>query len=152
MQINEYTSVTEEQTNLTFGFIKVLFEEDVNEYWSLISKVDKARVLGMYKIAKDLKEGISFHDYVKYEFMYPQREIYEKVKENSGLASHLRYTDEGEPVVYLLENITEPIVYEEATQVKVFPVTLTLDTEVNNNEIITIWKVRLYFDKEYEIL
>ncbi|MEV9640435.1 hypothetical protein ABZ756_07030 [Mammaliicoccus sciuri] len=149
----KHTEVSKEQADLVFGFLEVLFGDDVNAYWSLISKVDQARVYGMYKagIANgSITKHYSFGEYVKEKFMYAHRERYEKVKNNPGVATHLRYTDDGEPQIFVLENVIAPRHYIAETQAKVFPVTLTVDSIVDKDDVSFNWKVRMYLDQDYK--
>lgn len=149
----KHTEITKEQADLVFKFLEALFGENADDYWSVISKVDQARVYGMYKaeIANDsITEDYSFNEYVKENFMYAQRERYEKVKVNPGVATHLRYTDEGEPQIFVLENVIAPRHYIAETQAKVFPVTLTVDSIVDKDDISFEWKVRMYLDQDYK--
>ncbi|WP_041580558.1 hypothetical protein [Bacillus sp. 1NLA3E] len=154
MKNNTIENVTKDQSELVFKFMELLFSEDVEGYWDCISKVDQARVYGMYRVVAetDIYDDISFFDYVKHYFKPKQEEIYERVKEHPGLATHVRYTDEGEVLLYLLQDVQVPRVYIAETQEYVFPITLTIDTEVSNGEVNAKWKVRLYTDQNYKDL
>lgn len=151
MDINALTS---EQSDIVFQFIEKLYSNDVEGYWKLISKVDQARVFGMYSVFKDSDQynGISFFDYVRDYFKAEQSKVYEKVKEDAGISTTLRYTEEGEVQVYLFENVQVPRTYIGEVQERVFPVTLTIDTNIINGEIVSEWKVRMYIDQFYKYL
>ncbi|PKH10654.1 hypothetical protein [Planomicrobium sp. MB-3u-38] len=151
----EPTSVTSEQVEAMSDFLQYLFEDDVNLYWSSISKIDQARVYGMYIGQVNtgvFKDSYGFYDFVKEEFMIPQREVYENVKENAGFAQFIRYSDEGEPQIFMQANVSETKIYNEPTQVEVVPITLALDTDIKKDEIKSVWKVRMYSDKLYQSL
>ena len=152
----QYIDVNPEQMGVVLDFLSVIFEDDVENYWNLISKVDQARVYGMYRAALSLdlvEEQLSFKEYVEEQFMKEHRKQYEKLRNNDpGIASHLRYTEDGECLVYVLPSVTEVRIVKEPTQEYVFPVTLTMDTNVENGEITSEWKVRMYSDQEYKYL
>lgn len=149
------TLVTPEQLDAMSDFLQYLFEDDVRSYWNTISKIDQARVYGMYIVQLNMevfRDNYGFYDYVQEEFMIPQREVYESVKENAGFAQFIRYSDEGEPQIFMKANVPETEVYNEPTQVEVVPVTLTLDTDIKKENINSVWKVRIYSDKLYQSL
>lgn len=147
----EPVSVSPEQLDAFSDFLQYLFEEDVVRYWSTISKVDQARVYGMYIGQSDMIDpDYTFHDYVKNEFMVPQREIYETVKENAGFAQFIRYSEEGEPQIFMKANVTEKETYNEPTPFNMVPITLTLDTHFEQGEAKSSWKVRMYSDQLYK--
>lgn len=153
MNTEEYNEISQEQSQIVFRFLNTLFRENVQEYWDTISKVDQARVYGMYKAAittEALDVTVQFSDYVREQFMIPQRELYERVKENPGVATHLRYSKEGEPQIFVLENVVAPRYYIAPAQERVFPVTITIDTMVSDKEVVAEWKVRMYIDQDYK--
>ncbi|MEK4878912.1 MULTISPECIES: hypothetical protein [Paenibacillus] len=154
MQEN-WPQISKEQSDLAFQFLRVIFSDDVDEYWRLISKVDKARIFGMHR-QYSLETGIdsvSFREYVTSIIMPEHAEHYAKLRNNNpGVSTTLRYTEEGEGLLYLLENVTEPRVYEKETEVKVFPLIVTSDCEYVNGEVNAEWRVRMYNDKLYETL
>lgn len=150
----KHDQITLEQSELVFKFIERLFNGDVQEYWDLISKIDQARVFGMFTSMKQLEpeNDISFYDYVDIYFRDRQKQIYEKVRENPGLATHQRITDYGELLLYVLDDVKVPRVYIAETEVKVFPIVLTVDAELEDGQLNAVWKVRLYNDKLYKDL
>jgi len=150
----EINALTEEQSDIVFQFIDKLFSNDVEGYWKLISKVDQARIYGMYKAFAKYNQynEISFYDYVKDYFKSKQSKNYERVKDNTGISTTLRHTEEGEIQVFLLENVQAARIYTTEVQERVFPVILTIDTNVVNGEIIAEWKVRIYIDQFYKYL
>lgn len=151
----EPVSVLPEQADAIFDFLQHLFGDDVKSYWNSISKIDQARVYGMYVTqggTEVFRENYSFYDYVKEEFMVPQRETFETVKENAGFAQFIRYSDEGEPQVFMKANVSEVEIYNEPTNIKAVPITLAFDTNIKKDEIKSVWKVRMYSDKFYEHL
>lgn len=150
----ENKTITIEQSDLAFEFIELLFSEDIHGFWNIISKVDQARLYGMYRADVDLEDGqdISFLEYIRDVIKPDIEEIYEEVREGSGIATHERFTDEGETLVYLLPNVNEPTVYTETTQEVVFPVSMTVDANLFNGQVNYEWKIRLYADQEYKVL
>lgn len=82
--------------------------------------------------------------------MIPQREMFEKVKENPGVATHLRYSKEGEPQIFVLENVAGQRYYIPPAQERVLLVTKTLDIMVSDEEVVGKWKVRMYLDQDYK--
>lgn len=146
--------LTLEQSETVFAFLKSLAEENVPNYWNLISVVDQSRVYGMYRAFINSSDSIeiSFHDYVKDFIMLEQLPSYERVLESPGVAEFLRYTLEGEPQVLVLEDVKVPRAYITKTQERVYPVTLRLDSNYKNGELDASWKVRLYEDQFYKYL
>ncbi len=144
--------ITKEQSDVAFKFIEALFGDNVEEYWSLISKVDKARVFGMYRqYTSEHGEQLQFKQYVEHYTKAEQAKLYEGLKDNNpGISKTLRYTEEGEAEVHLHPNVIATRAYIVPTQVRVFPLILTIDSEFNQGEITAEWKVRLYTDKLYE--
>ncbi|MFD2446397.1 hypothetical protein ACFSO7_20760 [Bacillus sp. CGMCC 1.16607] len=155
MTKTEQLDILQEHSNLAFSFFEFLFSEDVDGFWALVSKVDQARVYGMYRayIDQDYSEPLTFRDYIKNHIKPDIEQIYIPLKDNNpGIATHQRYTEDGETVVFLLPNITEPKVYETETEELVFPITMTIDASLINNEVSADWKVRIYRDQDYKVL
>lgn len=147
--------ITKEQSDLAFEFLRCLFDEDVDGYWETISKVDKARLYGMYRHYVNVSDSsdYSFRDYLIQEIMPGHTENYEKLRGNSpGISTTLRYSDEGEALIYLFEAVTQSRIIEKESYEYVFPLTLTIDTEYSRGDISHSWKVRAYSDKLYEKL
>ncbi|MEC0171668.1 hypothetical protein [Paenibacillus graminis] len=151
----DWPLISKEQSDLAFEFLRIIFSDDVDRYWSLISKVDKARIFGMHRqySNENGESSISFREYVAKIIMPEHAENYSKLRDNSpGVSTTLRYSEQGEGLLYLLENVTEPRVYETETEVKVFPLIVTMDCEYVNGDVKAEWKVRMYNDKLYEEL
>ena len=145
--------ITKEQADIAFKFLNALFSEDVEGYWNTISQVDQARVYGQYLVATELKyTEDSFRQFVHNNYQLKQREIYKEVKEKAGIATHIRYTDEGEITLYFLEDVQVPRVYIAETEVKGYPLVIALDTDIVNGEYKVEWKVRIYKDQHYKSL
>lgn len=143
---NMNESLNHEQLDAVDNFLTNLFGDDIDAYWSSISKVDQARVYGIY-IGSD--SSLSFKDYVREQFMLPQQKEYENLKENVGIAQFIKYSEQGEPEAQLKLNTTDVEVYNEPTEIHGRRLTLALDTDVINKEIVSVWKVRMYSDKSY---
>jgi hypothetical protein len=153
--MEKYIDISQEQAAITLKFIESVFSEDVEAYWENISKVDQARVYGLYRsaiITNSLDPHVTFYDYVRDNFKVKHEEQYANVKEYPGLASHVRYTDEGEIMLYVLEDVQVSRTYIAEAMEKVYPVILTIDADIENNEINPCWKVRIYTDQEYKKL
>lgn len=150
----EYQNISKELSDIAFEFLRCLYGDDVERYWSMISKVDKARVYGMYLAIRELSEDSdqSFMEYVRTKFQLVNRELFEKFKENPGIATHMRYTDEGDILLLIINDVQVPRFYIAETQVEACPLVITLDTEINSGEFSTEYKVRLYNDKLYDEL
>lgn len=145
--------VTQEQADLVSNFLKALFGNNVEAYWSLISKVDQSRIYGMY-IAVDVPENerISFYDYVKDYVKAEQEKIYQEISQLPGISNIIRFTEEGEVEIYAFGNVEEVEEYTTPTEKRTIPIVLTLDTHIVQGEITTHWKVRLYTDQSYKHL
>lgn len=151
----QYVEINQEIADLVFNYIEALYQDDVKVFWGLISNKDKARVYGIYlALSKEghIDESIfSFEDFIEREFQYEIRKNYERVKTNSGIASHLRFSEEGSPFVYLTSGVTEYEIIEEPTVKNVWPIYLDVDTNWNGTEVQGTWKVRIYEDHQYEL-
>lgn len=148
-----WPQIFKEQSDVAFKFLECLFSKDVTGYWDLISKVDKARVYGMYRqyINEIGFQELSFKDYVTEHIMPDHAKNYEGLRDNTpGLSTTLRHTDQGEALLYLMDNIEEPKIMEEETLAYVFPLILTLDANYDNEQTEVVWKVRIYQDKLYD--
>lgn len=143
-----------DQIQCVKDFLHCLFEDDVKSYWNKISRIDQARVFGMYKamLDLDLSATITFDDYVDKEFKKYQEELYIKLKKNSGFSSTHRYTRAGDVMVYAFENIRGSVTYIGKSLTNVFPIILTLDARYKNNQLSGEWRVRLYEDYWFESL
>lgn len=151
----EWPSLSVEQMRVAQQFLDCIFGDDVDAYWGLISKVDKARLFGMYRARcdEDTEDFISFREYIADSIMPDHANNYEKLRDNNpGISTTLRYTEEGEALVYLLEDVKESKVFTKETKTLIFPLTLTVDAEYDKGEVTYQWKVRAYSDKLYEIL
>jgi hypothetical protein len=151
----ERPKILPEQSALVFNFLEVMFSEDVEQYWNMVSKVDQARIYGMYR-AYTMQESVndlSFLEYVRDHIKPDHVAMYEKLRGNNpGISQTLRYTEDGEALVYLLEDVQVPRVYIAQTETNVFPMTLTVDADYFQGEVIASWKVRLYTDQLYKTL
>jgi hypothetical protein len=152
----ECITIHKELAELVLRFLEKLFSDDVEGYWNCISKVDQARIYGMYSAfmqQTEVKEQMTFYEYVRDYVKAQQEKIYERVRENPGISNRVRYTDDGEFLIYLLEDTKVPRVYIAPTEEPVFPVVVTADATLNNNNNVHIeWKVRLYRDHLYKAL
>lgn len=148
-----YVEITREMADATFNFVNSLFEEDLEAFWNTISVVDQARIYGIYRTIID-KEDISFEQYsysefIKNEFVNLLRYKMENYKENPGIATHLRFSKDGVPMVYLLQNTLVPRHYIAESEELVYPIFLGLDTVFKDGKIVASWKVRLYDDESH---
>ncbi|WP_055108973.1 hypothetical protein [Paenibacillus ihumii] len=149
----EKGNVTNEQLDLVHRFFKVVFGDNVEEYWEIICKADQSRVYGMYMQHTQNGGNVTFKDYIQNQIKVEHAKIYEKYKENSpGISSQLRFSDEGEATILIMEDVKVPRVYITPTEVMTIPLTLTIDTYYNKGDIVLKWKVRLYADNNYSRL
>ncbi|MGG3662110.1 hypothetical protein [Bacillus gobiensis] len=146
--------ITLEHSNLAFDFLNKVRGEDVEAYWDLICKVDQARVYGMYRAFMLTKyfDGRTFYDYVKNDFMIEHAKNFEGITGEPGISDRIRYTEQGDILLYLLNDVQVPRVYIAKTEARVFPLTITLDCTYIDNELNAQWKVRIYQDKFHETL
>ncbi|PAD39827.1 hypothetical protein [Terribacillus sp. 7520-G] len=147
--------ILEEHVDLAYGFIRAVKGNNVNLYWSFISKVDKARVFGMYRsfVQSEHFKGEDFRKYIKEYFMREHAKKYNGLDNAPGISTTKRYTDLGDVKLYLLNNVEEPMIIDSPTEMNVFPITVTYDCYLKgNNEIKGEWKVRMYEDDLYNDL
>ncbi|MDE0563364.1 hypothetical protein [Exiguobacterium sp. B2(2022)] len=148
-----YVEITSEMADATFNFVNRLFEEDLEAFWDSVCAVDQARIYGIYRTILD-KENLSFRQYsysrfIKNEFVNLLRLKMKNYKENPGIATHLRFSKDGVPMVYLLQNTIVPRHYIAESEEMVYPIFLGLDTVYKEGEIVAEWKVRLYDDESH---
>lgn len=151
-----YIEITREMANAAFNFVNSLFKDDLEAFWNSVSIVDQARIYGIYRTIID-KENLSFDQYsfsefIKTEFVDVLRYKMENYEENPGIATHLRFSEDGIPMVYLLQNTLVPRHYIAESEDQVYPIFLGLDTDFNDGMITTNWKVRIFDDKSYSKL
>lgn len=139
-----------------FKFIESLFEDDVNDFWQRIYEVDQARLYGIYEtvlVKEELNtEVYSFPEFIESEVINKLRYKFSKFKNNPGVASHLRFDENGMPMVFLLENVVAERHYIAEVEENVHPVYLGLNSTFSNKEVSVEWKVRLYNDISYKHL
>lgn len=145
--------ITREMADATFTFVKRLFEDDLEAFWDSISVVDQARIYGTYRTIIE-KEELSFEqysysDFIQNEFVNLLRYKMQSYKDNPGIATHLRFSKDGVPMVYLLENTIVPRHYIAESEEEVYPIFLGLDTFFHDGEVVARWKVRLYDDESH---
>lgn len=153
--MNKDITITKEQSALAFNFLEALFSGDVDAFWKNVSKVDQARIYGMYRAYKmqEHSQDISFLDYVSDYIMPDVEKQYEGLRDNNpGIASHTRNTSEGEMIVLMLPNVKVSRTYIAETQVLAYPIHMTIDANYKNGEIIVEWKIRIYVDQDYKYL
>ena len=68
------------------------------------------------------------------------------MRKNTGLSTTVRYTREGEMYLYLFENVKEVEVYTEATEKVVYPLILTSERYIENEQFFETLRVRIYDD------
>ncbi|WP_127549701.1 hypothetical protein [Paenibacillus amylolyticus] len=146
--------ISKEMSDVAFNFLDMMFNANIEGYWNSISKVDKARIFGMYRqYSSEETTEFSFRDYIEQEILPGHTKYFEGLRDNNpGISATLRYTEEGEALLYLFPDVQETRIIEEEREELVYPLTLTIDTEFNNGEVSHIWKVRAYRDKWYENL
>lgn len=151
----DHIEITQEISELAFRFTKLMFKNDVKKFWDCISSIDQSRVYGIYTtyLEKEnkLQEEFMFKDFIEKNYLDPFKMNYAALKGEPGIASHLRFSDDGIPMVFMIPDVIAPRYYiAEATEV-VYPLFLSLDTSLDaNNELITEWKIRLYDDMNYK--
>ncbi|MEH7339206.1 hypothetical protein [Priestia megaterium] len=137
--------LTPEQHEITFKFIDVLFSEDLSSFWNMISDIDKSRFYGLYEANKYHDSDIVLTEFLK-DIREDIRDVYVKVRKNTGLSTTVRYTREGEMYLYLFENVKEVEVYTEATEKVVYPLILTSERHIENEQFFETLRVRIYDD------
>gem|GEM_PF-2722689 len=152
-QIN--VEISREISDLAFRFTKVMFEDDVKNFWECVSAVDQSRAFGIYTaIIKNEnmdEDNFSFSDFIKENYMDIFKVNYEQLKSNPGIATHLRFSDLGMPMVFMLPNSIAPRYYIADAMENVFPLFLGVDTSIDaNGELVGRWKIRLYDDEDYK--
>lgn len=151
-------TISLEQSDLAFNFLKHLFSDskkDTQNLWDCISKVDQARIYGMYSdyVSQVYSEKISFRKYVE-EYIKPDIvELFLGLKDNNpGIATHTRNTKEGEVTIYMLPDVKVSRTYIAESPEYVFPIHMTIDTNLKYDEITHEWKIRIYTDQDYKNL
>jgi len=139
--------LNQEQFDFAFGFVEIVFEADLQTFWSLVSEVDQARAYETYKSVQD--SYTNFEEYIA-SVRENVRSLYSPVQDNAGISQTVRYTDDGEAYIYLFENVQEPEVYEEATEKKVFPVRISYESFFDEGSINLRLKARVYDDSHKE--
>lgn len=150
----EHIEITQEISDLAFRFTDIIFGDDVERFWDCISAVDQSRAFGIYAtlLEKENKDenDFSFSDFVKQNYMDPFKVNYVDLKGDPGIASHLRFSDDGIPMIFMIPNVIAPRHYIAEAAEFVFPLFLGIDTSMDaNNELIAEWKIRLYDDANY---
>jgi len=150
-----YVEINKQISDLAFRFTKVMFEDDVKSFWECISAVDQSRAFGFYTalLKNEIlnEEEYSFSEFIKVNFMDTFKKNYIKLKGDCGIANHLRISETGIPMVFMLPNVITPRHYIVESPENVLPLYLGVDTSMNNNnELIGEWKIRLYYDENYK--
>ncbi|MCM3488793.1 hypothetical protein M3689_05665 [Alkalihalophilus marmarensis] len=146
----EYKTISAEHIELVNNFIEKLFEGDVQDFWDCVSKVDQARIYGMYRVVLQYNDDLTFEQYLINDIIPGIKEVYKGALPSPGIASHLRVSETGEFLVYIVPNTEEGRLINEPTLETVFPVGMTIDADIIDNEVQHSLKVRLYHDNNYQ--
>ena len=104
---------------------------------------------------QDIEYGgnITFRDFIQNHIKVDHAKDYEQYKfNNPGISNKLRFSDEGEALIMIMDDVKVQRVYIAPTEVMTKPLGLALDTDYINGEVRAHWKVRLYADNNYSNL
>lgn len=146
----EIRDILDERSELAFDFIEKLFADDLQGFWDYVSKVDQARIYGMYRVELQYNQDLTFEQYLTNHIVPGIKEVYKGALPSPGLASHVRIADTGEFMVYMVPNTYEARLVDEPTLETVLPIVMTIDADIINKELVHSLKVRLYQDNSYQ--
>ncbi|WP_127486827.1 hypothetical protein [Paenibacillus ehimensis] len=141
-----YTAeLTPDQSQFASEFIDVLFSDDIERYWNLVSEIDKGIAFGFHDANRQYNNPRKMIDTIN-ELREAHRKLFSPVRENCGVSKTVRYTRDGEAYIYLLENVVVPRTYIAATETKVYPLRVVIEARYENQQITARLKVRVYDD------
>ena len=148
----QYVDVTKEQSDLGFSFIEALKNDDLISFWSLVCELDKSRVYGIYYSLKNEQLFLGeFEDFVRTEIFEFVKEKYKNVFDNTGIASHLRFSEFGEHIIFMVPNTVAPVHFIAEAEIYVFPITILPEIKMNKMDSEVSWKARIYNDRDFMI-
>lgn len=137
--------ITPEQSQFASDFLKVLFEDNLENYWALVSDIDKGIAFGFHDANIQYNNPRTIIDTIL-ELRDTQRKLFAPVRDNCGVSHTVRYTTHGEAYIYLLENVIVSRTYIAETPAKVYPLRVVIDAKYENHKINARLKVRVYDD------
>lgn len=138
--------ITSEQVNFVNTFFELLFDDEkLNEYWDVISDIDKAMAFGYHDANAQYGNRREMIDTIL-ELRDTQRKMFAPVMHDYGVSKTVRYSHYGEAYIYIFENVQVPRVYITPTEAKVYPLRLMIDAKWENKTISAQIKARVYDD------
>jgi hypothetical protein len=138
-----------QQSGLVVDFMDSLENNDIDLFWSTLSKEDKSYLEGSFAaINATDEEEYNFDQWKKECFRNAQEKFGEYIG-NYGVSSTVRYHNKISADIFLPHGIKVPITYIAETEVMVMKVPILLEIHVNENEEITgQWRINYFSNKE----
>ncbi|OIK09401.1 hypothetical protein [Bacillus sp. MUM 13] len=136
-----------QQSGLVIDFMDSLEKDDINLFWSTLSREDKAYIEGTFNALQDSREQITFYEW-KNESFRRAKEVFVNYISNYGVSTTVRHYNKILADIYLPHGVEVPIKYIAESEVRVMKLPITLEVnQAEDGQILVEWKVYFYANK-----
>lgn len=148
MEYKYIDNLQSQQRVLVKDFMDSLKKDDIELFWSTLSKEDKAYTRGVFNISSNNGEDFSFEGF-KQEIFISKKEHFINYIDNYGLSTSVRHYNKMLADVYLPHGVKVSTTYIAEADVRAMKLPIVLEIHLSEDEELSLeWRVSLFTNTE----